>query len=424
MATVQQLGTELHDLREMQAKFFTDHKSADGTLALSAEQVAEARTRNDDITAKAKSYEEAQDIESMSSGNDAELKRMSGHVRLTSPVIDPADLNADGAPRSAKSLGELFVESPAFASFLKSGKPHGGFGEAFEIDLAKTYGKAVASRGVKALFDTLTGYAPQAIRLPSPIIPGFETKSVASLLPEGRTSQNAVPYMLETTATNAAAEVTEGVAKPESTLILTEQTSPVRKIATHLPVTDESFDDIPMLESYIDTRLRQFVVLRENLQLLRGDGAAPNLRGILNTANVQTQAKGSDPTPDAVYKAMTKIRVTSFFEPTAGVFHPNDWQDVRLLRTIEGIYLWGSPSEAGPERIWGIDVLQTSQMLENTALIGAFRSGAQIFRRTDISMQIGWIDDQFVKNQRTILVEERLALVVFRPTAFCTVTGI
>ena len=179
-----------------------------------------------------------------------------------------------------------------------------------------------------------------------------------------------------------------------------------------------------MVESYVDTRLRTFVQLRENLQLLRGDGAPPNLRGILNTANVQTQAKGADPTPDAVYKAMTKIRVNSFFEPTAGVFHPNDWQDVRLLRTVDGIYIWGSPADAGPERIWGINVLQTSQMLENTGLVGSFRAGAQIFRRSDIALSVGWINEQFTHNQRTILLEERLALVVFRPAAFCTITGI
>jgi len=97
---------------------------------------------------------------------------------------------------------------------------------------------------------------------------------------------------------------------------------------------------------------------------------------------------------------------------------------VRLLRTVDGIYIWGSPADAGPERIWGINVLQTSQMLENTGLVGSFRAGAQIFRRSDIALSVGWINEQFTHNQRTILLEERLALVVFRPAAFCTITGI
>lgn len=423
--TSQELGSELKTLREEQAKFFNDHKNADGTLAMSAEQVDEARKRNDAMTTKAKELEAATELEGMQADNEAQLKALGQHKRLTSPVLEPVD--GDGPPPNAKTLGELFVESPAFQNFIKAGKPAGApFNESLEIDLGKTYGKSAWSRGIKALFDTATGYPTQPIRLPDPVIPGFEKQAVSSLLPEGRTTQNAIPYMEETTTTNAAVEVGEGLTKPESTLALTEKTSPVRKIATHLPVTDESFDDIPMLESYIDTRLRTFVQLRENQQLLSGSGAGVNLRGILNAVGILTQAKGADNIPDAVYKAITKVRVTSFLEPTGGVFHPNDWQDVRLMRAdgATGLYLWGNPSEAGPERIWGLNVVLTTGETENTGLIGAFQTGAQIFRRSDIALQVGWINDQFIKNQRTILAEERLALVIFRPAAFCTITGI
>ena len=415
MPSAQQLGDDLRKLREDQDATFAKFKSADGALDMPAEAVSEVRERNEAITIAAKAYEAQLEVEGWNQDNTSALKSVGerGKARQS----DPAD---DRTRPAAKTLGELFTESDAF----KSWKPGMKESDLFTLDLEAQYGKSVAARGIKALFDTATGWAPQAVRLPEAVIPGFEVQSVASLMPEGRTSQNAVPYMEETTTTNAAAEVTEGLAKPESSLALTEKTSAVRKIATHLPITDESLEDVPMVESYIDTRLRTFVQLRENLQLLQGDGAAPNLRGILNVVGVQTQAKGADPTPDAVYKAMTKVRVGSFFEPTAGVFHPNDWQDVRLLRTVDGIYIWGSPADAGPERIWGINALQTSQMLENTGLVGSFRAGAQIFRRSEISVQVGWINDQFIKNQRTILAEERLALVVFRPAAFCTITGI
>ncbi len=423
MPSAQQLGDDLRKLRVDQDALFAKYKKDDGTLDMPAEQVGEARERNEAITKAAKDYEGQLEVEGWASDNASALKAVAG--RGKTHQADPSDRNADHP--TAKTLGELFVESGAYRNFIKAGKPRGvPFGEALEIDLEAQYGKAVAARGIKAVFNEVstTGWAPQAMRLPDATIPGFETVSVASLMPEGRTSGNAVPYMLETTTTSGAAEVAESGAKPESALGLTEQTSPVRKIATWLPVTDEALEDVPMVESYIDTRLRQFVILRENLQLLSGDGNAPNLRGILATANVQTQAKGADPTPDAVYKAMTKVRVNSFFEPTAGVFHPNDWQDIRLLRTADGIYIWGSPADAGPERIWGIQALQTSQMTENTGLVGAFRAGAQIFRRSDLALSVGWVNDQFTKNQRTILVEERLALVAFRPTAFCTITGI
>ena len=53
--------------------------------------------------------------------------------------------------------------------------------------------------------------------------------------------------MTETTATNAAAAVAEGQAKPQSTLVFGETTEPVRKIATILPVTDEMLEDAPQI---------------------------------------------------------------------------------------------------------------------------------------------------------------------------------
>ncbi len=422
MPSAQQIGDTLRQLRvDQDALFAKGRKEGETGLDLTAEQVSEARQRNETMTKTAKEYEDALTLEGWDTDNSDALKSVKARGKTRS--ADPSDDRSNDRP-ATKSLGELFVESPAYLNFLKSGKPQGTFDQALTIDLEAKYGKAVASRGIKALFDSATGWAPQAIRLPDVITPGWETTSIAALMPEGRTSQNAVPYMEETTTTSGAAETLESGSKPESEIKLTEKSSPVRKIATSLPVTDEALEDVPMVESYIDTRLRTFLVLRENLSLLRGDGSAPNLRGIETTVGVQTQAKGGDPTPDAVFKAMTKVRVGSFFEPTAGVFHPNDWQDIRLLRTSEGIYIFGSPADAAPDRIWGIDAVQTTQQLENTGLVGAFRAGAQVFRRTDVSLQIGWVNDQFVKNQRTILVEERLALVVFRPSAFCLVTGI
>jgi HK97 family phage major capsid protein len=233
--------------------------------------------------------------------------------------------------------------------------------------------------------------------------------------------------MEETTTTPAAAETAESGSKPEAAIVFTEKTSAVRKIAVNLPITDESLEDVPFIESYLDTRLRMFVRQREDQQLLVGNGTPPNLRGIINTSGIQTQAKGGDPTPDAVYKAMTKVRAVGFLEPTGAVFHPNDWQDIRLLRTADGIYIWGNPSEAGPERLWGLPVRVTSAMTQNTGLTGAFRPFAQVFRKPGAGITVAVSTEHasyFIENKVAILAEERLLLAVYRPAAFCTVTGI
>ena len=190
-----------------------------------------------------------------------------------------------------------------------------------------------------------------------------------------------------------------------------------------LPVTDEQLEDVPRVRSYIDNRLAFMVRQRLDAQLLVGDGTAPNISGILDRAGIQTQAKGADPTPDAVYKAMTKIRVNAFAEPNAAVFHPNDWQDIRLLRTTDGIYIWGSPADAGPERIWGLRVAQTTALTENTGLVGDFQQ-AELVIRSGVDLAVGFINDDFQRNRQSIRAEMRAALAVYRPAAFATVTGI
>ena len=104
--------------------------------------------------------------------------------------------------------------------------------------------------------------------------------------------------------------------------------------------------------------------------------------------------------------------------------HPNDWQDIRVLRTADGIYIWGSPSEAGEARIWGLPVVVTDAETENTALVGDFDNFCQLFERRGIELKIGFNNDDFTTGKQTMRADMRVAFVVFRPTAFCTVTGI
>ena len=64
-------------------------------------------------------------------------------------------------------------------------------------------------------------------------------------------------------------------------------------------------------------------------------------------------------------------------------------------------------------------VVATQAMTVDTFLVGAFRMGAQVFDRMMASVAVATEnEDDFVNNLITILIEERLALVVNRPEAF------
>jgi HK97 family phage major capsid protein len=239
----------------------------------------------------------------------------------------------------------------------------------------------------------------------------------------GTTDSNVISYYEETTFTNAAATVAEGAAKPESALDFTERTDTVRKIATWIPATSEFLEDNAGMRSYLEGRLRFMVEREEEDQLLNGDGTAPNISGILDRA-IQTVTSTND--IDAIYRAITEVRVDGLAEPTALVIHPLSWANIRLAKDGNDRYYGDGPF--GPlqgDRLWGLPVRVTPLIAEGTALVGAFRPFAQVFRKGGIRVVASTEHSTyFTENKVAILAEERLALAVYRPSAFCSVTGL
>lgn len=381
-------------------------KSIEGADNMTSEQkVAWIRERDAEINDLTDEVRDAAELEKSRSGL-GQLKTVLNLLDQPANALPPiAGIGSDGGVAEAKSFGEAFIE--AWSPELK--------GQSFDLEDFDT----------KTLFETTAGWAPESTRTGRVVPYAVAPLEVIDIIPTTGTGQAAVIYMEETTYTQAAAETAEGGAYGESEFALTERTSPVRKIAHFIPVTDEQLEDEPQVSGYLDNRMRFGIRQRTNTQILVGDGTAPNLEGILNRTGIQTQAKGTDPVPDAIYKAMTKIRVTGQAIPSHTIMHPNDWQDVRLLRTTDGIYIWGSPSEAGPERIWGLPVVQEQALTENTGLVGDFPNFAELAIRRGIEVKVSDShSDYFVKGKQAIRADYRAALQVYRAAAFCTVTGI
>jgi HK97 family phage major capsid protein len=384
----------------------------DGVTDLTGQAAIDRRdaikSANDELSALGAERDELDRMKAIQDNVEEAIKA----GRKTPPRQAMPDSGEPDADESAiKSLASMLRGNERYQDAVKSGRKFRG-----------TLGE-ISFDAIKTTSTTADMVGPNQ-RLPL-LLDAQESRTTADLMLQGTTSAATLEYYEETTFTNAAAEVAEGGTKPEGAIDFTLITEPVRKIATWIPVTDEMMADNEGFESYLRGRLEFMIKQREELQILVGDGTAPNISGIHDRSGVQTQAKGADPVPDAIFKAITKVRNTGFAEPTAVVMHPNDWQDVRLLRTADGIYIWGSPADAGPERIWGLPVRVTSNETENTALVGAFRPDAQIFRRGGIELAVSDSHaSYFISNLLAVRAEERIALAVYRPASFCKVTGI
>jgi HK97 family phage major capsid protein len=271
--------------------------------------------------------------------------------------------------------------------------------------------------------------------------PGFldlkqRSVQVLDLIPRVTTESDTIEYVKEDTFTNAAAFTAEATAtgstsgsKPESTLAYSVATSPVKSLAHWIPVTNRMLNDAPMIRGIINTRLLMGLDLSLETQVVTGDGNGENLTGFTVATGVQIQGLGSDTVLDCLWKARQLVRVTGRGNPEAYLVHPNDWTGVRLARenaatATLGNYLMGPPTLQGPVTVWGIPVVESDVITENTALVGDFGQGCTLFDREQAAIRVGTVNDQFIRNMLTILAELRLAFVVWRPAMFCKVTGV
>lgn len=377
-------------------------KSLEGT---NADKVSWIQQKNSEIDDLKKEVVDLQEVE-----------KAAGHARDHQSGESGDGSGTKDTKGRFTSLGKSFVESDAFTGY----KQGSGMGPVARLDVPD----------LKTLFQTSAGWDPEDIRTGRvEFFPTRPAPHVVDAVPETQTSMSTVLYMEETTYGTSsgtdAAETSEGSTYTETQLALTEQSSEVRKIAVFLPVTDEQFEDEPRSRTYVENRLPFMVRQRLDSQVLVGNGTPPNLTGTENVTGIQSQSLGTDPIPDAVFKAMRQVRDDGFAEPSVMFIAPSKWETVRLLRTSDGMYIWGPPSQAGPETMWGVPVVQTTAVTSTKVVLGDYANFSELAVRRGMDVQVSNShSDFFVNGKLAIRADIRVALIHYRPKAFAEVTGL
>jgi HK97 family phage major capsid protein len=222
------------------------------------------------------------------------------------------------------------------------------------------------------------------------------------------------------------APTAETTDKPQGNITYEEKTAGVKTIAHWIPASRQILADATQLRSQIDGRLIFGLGLSEEEQILYGDGTGQSFLGIMANPAVQTYSWSAgavgDTKIDAIRKAMTLARVAEF--PISGtVLHPNDWEDVELVKGSDKHYIWVNVNEGGEMRLWRVPIVETTAIRPGEGLTGAFALGATIFDRESASIRVA---EQhagfFVQNMVAVLAEQREAFVTWRPEAFVNIT--
>jgi HK97 family phage major capsid protein len=218
----------------------------------------------------------------------------------------------------------------------------------------------------------------------------------------------------------------EAKIKPKSRVEFDLETATIKTLATIMPVSKQMLSDAPSLQAYIDARMREFLELNKERELLYGDNSTRQIQGIMTDADIHTYDWSSgtvgDLQLDAIRRAAT-LAMLSFLPPDGVVVHPNDWEDIELSKATDGHYVFSQIQvSSGVSVVWRLQVIETPVIEETHALVGGFNLGAMIWDRQMAEMSLSDQNREWwEKNVVGIRLEERMAQSVIRPQAFVDV---
>ena len=152
-------------------------------------------------------------------------------------------------------------------------------------------------------------------------------------------------------------------------------------------------------------------------EVLNGDGSIPNLVGLANTPNTQSQAWVTD-ILTTTRKARTLVRTVGKATPTAFVMHPTDWETIDLLQDNEARYIFGGPQRLGTPVLWGLPAVEEERQAAGVGWVGDFREGLLFDREQTNMYMTDSHSDFFIRNVLVLLAELRAGFGVRRPKAF------
>lgn len=340
----------------------------------------------------------------------------------------------------AKTLGQTFADSAEFKKYVSNGGQ--GTSTPFNIE-AGDISKLRTFIEKKDVYGAMT---PQVINQGlgtvvqfDPLVPrGHRPTRVRDLFPVAATNANLIDYFqvlgfLENQGDGGAAPVQDYNAangsfglKPRSNINFNPAQAPVRTIAHWEAAHRNILDDVPQLIATINNELLYGLQLQEDFQLLNGDGTVENIKGILNTENINIYtAPANELGSDTLRRAAT-LSMLANYPSTGYVLHPNDWEHIEIQKGSgssgagDGQYMLFTNIAIGAQAtVWRQPVVETPAITQGTFLSGAFGTAAQVYDRQQALIRIAeQHSDLFARNAVAILCEERIALAVKRPEAF------
>lgn len=338
----------------------------------------------------------------------------------------------------SESLQSKFqeFEQSALTSMKGEGERRQTWGEKFiDSESLKAFLEGSSNRAKIEVKNTILGEGgspqdPESVLVPEDRLPGiipgaFRQLSVLDFFPAGATGSNQITYSREDSWTNNAAERAEGTQKPESDLTFEEINDPVRTIAHFIKLSKQVLDDAPMLQTYVDRRLRHGLRNRLEQQILSGNGTSPNISGLSASGRHTTFTPASG---DNQFDSISKAKYATIgadYSANVIFMNPADWGKMERLKrgSSDDDYLVGDGAmmsyiQNGLQPIvWGLPVVASNNVPQGKFYV-LDSNATQLFIRQAATVELfEQDDDNAQKNLVTVRAEMRAALAAYIPAA-------
>lgn len=319
------------------------------------------------------------------------------------------------AANESKSLGQVCAASEVVKGYSGGNVKIADFkGSLFSHTKDVTSGAASAGDLIEPVVRGGIVYDPEQ---------GLTVRDLLTTLP---IATNAIEWVQELLYTNNAAPKAEGATSPgKSDITFDKKSSTVKTVAHWMACSRQVLADARALRAFVDMRLRYGLKLKEEEQLLFGDGTGDNLLGLYPqaTAYDTNLTKAGYTNVDQVRKVILQASMSGY-PTTAIVMNPSDWAEIELLKTDDKAYLFSNPTNGAETRLWGKRVAESLSMTASNGvdtggqfLAGAFGLAATLWDREEVTVRAAeQHGDFFIQGMIALLCEERLALTVERPS--------
>lgn len=332
---------------------------------------------------------------------------------------------------------------------------------------------------LNAVFTEDAGYDPEVFRSGRIVMTPQRRQDLLDAIRITPTSKDSVKYMEETTYTPPAGETmsrAEGGTAAEATLEFAEKTQDLVRNSVIIPLTDDVMNDEPRVRSLVSGRLMHMLRQRVGREIILGSGTGNRMAGFQSRLNANqtdgTAFPNTDSVTDETNAAFTRRIGTDgtnipVFRPadadgTGGTpYEANAQQSIiAIIRACEWIERNGDamcdmvalsgPSWAAlltaldddnrfimPQMMTagggmdsmmmpglGIPMRKDRHLAAGRALVGDFGNYAELAANGGFTIELGYSGTDFVKFQRTLRANVRMALITYRLRAFGFVQSI